>query len=80
MGAPRRAARPVDAADRPRGAALRVKPILEMCNGEFRFLGVARSTHGALQRLEEELRSRLPVETVAAAYTRGCEVATDLVA
>jgi len=56
-----------------------VKPIIEMCDGEFRFLGVARSTRGALQRIEEELRSRLPIETVGAAYTRGCEVANDLV-
>ena len=60
-------------------SALRVKPIVEMADGDFRFVGVARSTRGALQRIEEELRSRLPVETVAAAYTRGCEVANDLV-
>ncbi len=60
-------------------AALRVKPIVEMTDGEFRFLGVARSTRGALQRIEEELRSRLPIETAAAAYTRGCEVANELV-
>ena len=60
-------------------SVLRVKPIIEMCDGEFRFLGVARSTRGALQRIEEELRSRLPIETVGAAYTRGCEVANDLV-
>lgn len=61
-------------------AALRVKPIVEMSDGEFRFLGVARSTRGALQRIEEELRSRLPLAQVAAAYTRGCEVADDLIA
>ena len=53
---------------------LRVKPILEMSNGEFRLVGVTRSTRSALQRLEDELRTRLPVEAVAAAYTRGCEV------
>ena len=57
---------------------LRVKPILEMSDGEFRLVGVTRSTHSALQRLEDELRSRLPVEAVAAAYTRGCEVASEL--
>jgi DegV family protein with EDD domain len=57
---------------------LRVKPILEMSDGEFRLVGVTRSTHSALQRLEEELRSRLPVEAVAAAYTRGCEAASEL--
>jgi|YNPBryantNP2012_1023418.scaffolds.fasta_scaffold11371_2 DegV family protein with EDD domain len=61
-------------------AALRVKPIVEMVEGEFRFVGVARSTRGALQRIEEELRARLPVAQVAAAYTRGCEVANDLIA
>ena len=60
-------------------AALRVKPIVEMCDGEFRFLGVSRSTRGALLRVEEELRTRLPLEAVAAAYTRGCEVANELV-
>ncbi len=59
---------------------LRVKPIVEMTNGEFRFLGVARSSHAALQRLEEEVCSRLPVEALAAAYTRGAETVTDLVA
>ena len=57
---------------------LRVKPILEMSDGEFRLVGVTRSTHSALQRFEEELRSRLPVEAVAAAYTRGCEAASEL--
>ena len=57
---------------------LRVKPILEMSDGEFRLVGVTRSTHSALQRLEEELRSRLPVQAVAAAYTRGCEAASEL--
>jgi len=60
-------------------SALRVKPIIEMSDGEFRFLGVARSTRGALRRIEEELRSRLPIETVGAAHTRGCEVVNDLV-
>ena len=57
---------------------LRVKPILEMSNGEFRLVGVTRSTRSALQRLEDELRTRLPVDGVAAAYTRGCEVASEL--
>lgn len=57
---------------------LRVKPILEMSNGEFRLVSVARSTHSAIQRLEDEIRERLPVEALAAAYTRGCEVAADL--
>jgi DegV family protein with EDD domain len=57
---------------------LRVKPILEMIDGEFRLVGVTRSTRSALQRLEDELRTRLPVDGVAAAYTRGCEVASEL--
>ncbi|MGC8780055.1 MAG: DegV family protein [Anaerolineae bacterium] len=61
-------------------AALRVKPIVEMSDGEFHFLGVARSTRGALQRIEEELRSRWPLAQVAATYTRGCEIANDLIA
>lgn len=57
---------------------LRVKPVVEMCNGEFRLVTITRSTHGALQRLEEEVRNRLPVEALAAVYTRGCEVASEL--
>jgi len=57
---------------------LHVKPVLEMSNGEFHLVGVTRSTRSALQRLEEELRARLPIEAVAAAYTRGCEVASEL--
>lgn len=57
---------------------LRVKPVLEMCNGEFRLVSVARSTRSAIQRLEDEIRERLPVETFAAVYTRGCEAAAEL--
>lgn len=57
---------------------LRVKPVLEMCNGEFKLVAIARSTRTALQRLEDEVRERLPVEGLAAAYTRGCEVANEL--
>lgn len=56
----------------------RVKPIVEMENGEMRLLGVSRSQRNALARIEEEVRARLPVDTVAAAYTRGCEVAAEL--
>jgi DegV family protein with EDD domain len=59
--------------------ALRVKPVLELTHGEFRLLGVVRSTRSSLQRIVEEVQSRLPAMAVAAAYTRGCETATDLV-
>ncbi len=58
---------------------LRVKPVLEMTNGEFRLVGITRSTRSALQKLEDEVRDRLPVAVLAAAYTRGCEVASELV-
>jgi len=58
---------------------LRVKPVLEMCNGEFRLVTITRSTRNALQKLEDEVRSRLPVTALATAYTRGCDVASDLV-
>lgn len=57
---------------------LRVKPVLEMCNGEFRLVSVARSTRSALQRLEDEVRERLPVQDMAAVYTRGCAAAGEL--
>jgi DegV family protein with EDD domain len=57
---------------------LKVKPVLEMCNGEFKLVAVARSTRSALQRLEDEVRERLPALGLAAAYTRGCEVASEL--
>ncbi len=57
---------------------LKVKPVLEMCNGEFKLVAVARSTRSALQRLEDEVRERLPVQGLAAAYTRGCEAAAEL--
>jgi DegV family protein with EDD domain len=59
---------------------LHVKPILEMSNGEFRLLTVTRTGRNALQKLEEEVRSRLPVEALATAYTRGCTAACDLAA
>ena len=55
-----------------------IKPVLEICDGEFRLGGVTRSTRSALQRLEEELRDRLPAEAAATVYTRGCEAATEL--
>jgi DegV family protein with EDD domain len=58
---------------------LHVKPIVQMCDGEFRFLGVARSYRSALQRLEEEVRARLPIKALAAAYTRGRDATSDLV-
>lgn len=59
---------------------LRVKPVLEMSNGEFRLVTITRSTRNALQKLEEEVRSRLPVAALAAAYTRGCDAVSELVA
>jgi DegV family protein with EDD domain len=57
---------------------LRVKPVVEMCNGEFKLVAIARSTRSALQRLEDEARACLPLDGLGAAYTRGCEVAADL--
>jgi DegV family protein with EDD domain len=60
--------------------ALSVKPIIEFCNGDFHLLGAARTAQGALQRIEDEVRTRVPVEAAAAAYTRGCQTAPDLAA
>jgi len=60
--------------------ALQVKPVIEMCNGEFRLVAITRSPRAALQRLEEEIRARVPVEAAAAAYTRGREIAAEFVA
>lgn len=57
---------------------LRVKPVLEMSNGEFKLVAIARSTRSALERLESEVRDRLPVVSLAAVYTRGCEAAGEL--
>ena len=57
---------------------LNVKPILEVTDGEFHLLGIARSTKGVLQRLEDEARIRLPAHSVAAAYTRGGQAASEL--
>jgi DegV family protein with EDD domain len=59
---------------------LHVKPVLEMSNGEFRLLTITRTSRNALQKLEEEVRSRLPVEALATAYTRGCTAASELAA
>jgi DegV family protein with EDD domain len=60
--------------------SLNVKPVIEMCNGEFRLIGISRSHKNGLQRIEDEIHARLPVETVAAAYTRGRDMAIALVA
>jgi DegV family protein with EDD domain len=59
--------------------SLHVKPVFELTNGEFRLLGIVRSSRGALQRLEDEVRSRMPIEGLAAAYTRGRDAAVELV-
>jgi DegV family protein with EDD domain len=55
-----------------------VKPIVELIDGEMRLLGVSRSYRNAIQRLEDEVRARLPLEAAATAYTRGREYAIDL--
>jgi DegV family protein with EDD domain len=59
---------------------LSVKPVIEFRNGEFRLLGAARSAPGTLQRIEEEVRARIPVGAAATAYTRGCQTASELAA
>jgi fatty acid kinase fatty acid binding subunit len=59
---------------------LSVKPVIEFRNGEFRLLGAARTAQGTLQRIEDEVRARIPLEAAAAAYTRGCQTASELVA
>jgi fatty acid-binding protein DegV len=58
---------------------LSVKPVIEFHNGDFRLLGATRSAQGALQRIEDEVRARIPAET-AAAYTRGCQTASEMAA
>lgn len=59
---------------------LNVKPVVELRNSEFRFVGVARSMRGALQRIEDEVRALLPIEAAAAAYTRGNTAGPELAA
>jgi DegV family protein with EDD domain len=59
---------------------LHIKPVLEMSNGEFRLLTITRTSRNALQKLEDEVRSRLPVAALATAYTRGCTAAAELAA
>jgi DegV family protein with EDD domain len=59
---------------------LSVKPVIEFRNGDFRLIGVTRSAHGALQRIEDEVYARIPLEAAAAAYTRGCQTASELAA
>jgi DegV family protein with EDD domain len=58
--------------------SLSVKPVFELVNGEFRLLGIVRSFRSALQRMEDEIRSRVPLEAIAVAYTRSRDAANDL--
>ncbi len=58
---------------------LHVKPIFELTNSEFKLVGIVRSSKSAFQRMEDEIRSRMPVETLAAAYTRTRDLAGELV-
>jgi DegV family protein with EDD domain len=55
-----------------------IKPVVEIADGELRLVGVTRSYRSALKRIEEEVRARLPVETVAMAYVRSCEAAHEV--
>jgi DegV family protein with EDD domain len=57
---------------------LSVKPVIEFHDGDFRLLGATRSAQGALERIEDEVRARNPVEAAGAAYTRGCQTACEL--
>lgn len=50
--------------------ALSIKPIIGMVEGEFRFMGAARSLRGALQRIEDEISSWEPIEQAAVAHVR----------
>jgi fatty acid kinase fatty acid binding subunit len=59
---------------------LSVKPVFECHNGDLRLIGVTRSAQGALQRIEDEVQARIPLESAAAAYTRGCHTASELTA
>jgi DegV family protein with EDD domain len=60
------------------GHAFHVKPVIELINGELRLIGVARTSRGAIQRIEQEVRARLPIEAARTAYTRGRQAAVDL--
>jgi DegV family protein with EDD domain len=59
---------------------LSVKPVIEFHDGDFRLLGATRSAQGASQRIEDEVRARIPLEGVAVAYTRGCQTASEMAA
>ncbi|MCS7222484.1 MAG: DegV family protein [Anaerolineae bacterium] len=50
--------------------ALSIKPILSMVEGEFRFIGAARSLKGALRRIEDEVSNWGSIEQVAIAHVR----------
>ena len=55
-----------------------VKPVMVLSNGDLGLLGITRSYRNALQRIEDEVRSRLPVETICTAYTCSLSAATEL--
>jgi DegV family protein with EDD domain len=57
---------------------LRVRPVVEMVDGDFRLVSIVRSTHAALERVDEEVRARMPVEMIGGAYTRGCALTAEL--
>ncbi len=50
--------------------ALSIKPIIGMVEGEFKFVGAARSLKGALQRIEDEVSGWEAVEQIAVAHVR----------
>ncbi len=58
--------------------AFQVKPVIEMLNGELHLLGVTRSYRNAVQRIEQEVRARLPAEAFCTAYTRSRAAAEQL--
>lgn len=57
--------------------SLHVKPVFELTNGEFRLLGIVRSSKSALERLEDEVKTRMPLQAYAVAFTRGRDAASE---
>ena len=78
MGAAGRPHGSHNASDRETGAHLQRETDRRDGRRRPAFAGSCPFIQGALLRLEDEVRSRLPVEILAAAYTRGRDAAVEL--
>jgi DegV family protein with EDD domain len=55
---------------------LRIKPLLELVDGQLKLLGAARSREKGLERIQQEIANHAPAEMLIVVHTRQAEAAS----